>query len=45
MDLYKDVSLTKEENARNELTINIKFLNRKNKDEFLFVMKGFNAKK
>lgn len=45
MDLFKDVSISKEDNARNELTLNIKFLNRKNKDELLFIMKGFNAKK
>ncbi len=45
MELFKDVSLSKEEKAKDELTVNIKFLNRKNKDEFLFIMKGFNAKK
>ena len=45
MELFKEVSLSKEENAKRELEINIKFLNRKQKDEFLFIMKGFNAKK
>ncbi len=28
-----------------ELVMNLKFVNRRNKDEFLFVMKGFIAKK
>jgi hypothetical protein len=45
MELFKEVSLSKEEKAKDELTLNLKFLNRKNKDEFLFIMKGFNAKK
>lgn len=45
MDLFKDVSLSPEDKGRKELTINLKFLNRKNKDELLFIMKGFNAKK
>ncbi len=45
MELFKDVTLRKEDKGRDELTVNFKFLNRKNKDEFLFIMKGFNAKK
>lgn len=45
MDLFKDISISKAESERSELTFNLKFLNKKNKDEFLFIMKGFNAKK
>lgn len=45
MDLFKEVALSREEKGRNELVIQLKLLNRKNKDELLFIMKGFNAKK
>lgn len=45
MELFEDMKISSEEKMRNELRLNIMFLNKRNKDEFLFIMKGFNAKK
>ena len=45
MELWNDLNLTKEEKNNQELIVNFKFINRRYKDEFLFVVKGFTAKK
>lgn len=39
------MSLSKDFRSGNELTVNVRFVNRRSKDEFLFVMKGFISKK
>lgn len=44
-ELWSDFSLTTEEKTKNELMVNIRFVNRRAKDEFLFAMKGFIAKR
>ena len=44
-ELWSDFSISNEEKSKNELIVSIKFVNRRAKDEFLFVMKGFIAKR
>lgn len=39
------MSLSKQERSNQELVVNLKFINRRCKDEFLFILKGFIAKK
>ena len=46
IDLFGDRNVPEEERSKTgDMRMILKFLNRKQKDEFLFVVKGFNAKK